>query len=89
MAGKRIVLTGAAGFIGSHLAERLIKEGFFVVGVDCFSDYYSRAIKESNLSKLRSHDQFSFVEGDILTFEMGRIAEGSQLCIPRSRTAWG
>jgi len=94
VAGKRIVLTGAAGFIGSHLAERLIKEGFFVVGVDCFSDYYSRAIKESNLSKLRSHDQFSFVEGDILTLKWAELLKGVSYVFheagrPGVRGSWG
>jgi len=43
------VVTGVAGFIGSHLAERLIGEGHQVVGIDCFTDYYPRSIKESNL----------------------------------------
>jgi len=44
----RILVTGAAGFIGSHLAERLARAGHEVVGVDCFTDYYSRALKELN-----------------------------------------
>src|SRR6266516_4545630 len=44
----RYVVTGAAGFIGSHLSEALLARGDEVVGIDCFTDYYDRAIKEEN-----------------------------------------
>ena len=50
----RIMVTGAAGFIGSHLAERLAQDGHEVVGVDCFTDYYSRDLKELNARELRA-----------------------------------
>jgi UDP-glucuronate 4-epimerase len=46
----KYVVTGAAGFIGSHLAERLERDGHEVVGVDCFTDYYDPALKEENVS---------------------------------------
>jgi len=49
----RIVVTGAAGFIGSHLAERLAGEGHRVTGIDCLTDNYARAIKERNVGDLR------------------------------------
>jgi len=42
------LVTGCAGFIGSHIIERLLDLGFEVIGIDCFTDYYSRKIKESN-----------------------------------------
>ena len=42
----KCLVTGAAGFIGSHLGERLVAEGYKVVGVDCFTDYYRRPVKE-------------------------------------------
>ena len=51
----RALVTGVAGFIGSTLAERLVGEGVDVVGVDCFTDYYSREVKEQNLATVRAH----------------------------------
>ena len=47
------LVTGVAGFVGSHLAERLIADGHAVIGIDCFTDYYARALKERNLVALR------------------------------------
>ena len=47
------LVTGAAGFIGSHLTERLLRDGVRVTGVDCFSDYYDPGIKEKNARGLR------------------------------------
>jgi UDP-glucose 4-epimerase len=65
----QVIVTGVAGFVGSHLAERLLAEGYQVLGVDCFTDYYPRAVKEANLIDLRQSPQFRFVEGDILTLD--------------------
>jgi len=61
----RVLVTGAAGFIGSHLAEALCGKGCDVIGVDNFDAYYSRDIKERNLSRLMSDGRFTFVEGDL------------------------
>ena len=61
----RALVTGVAGFIGSTLAERLCADGAEVVGIDCFTDYYSREIKESNLAALRGKPGFQFVESTI------------------------
>jgi UDP-glucose 4-epimerase len=61
----KALVTGAAGFIGSTLAERLVQDGADVVGIDCFTDYYPRAVKEANLSALRSRPQFRFVESTL------------------------
>jgi nucleoside-diphosphate-sugar epimerase len=58
----KAVVTGAAGFIGSHVAESLLGDGHDVVGVDCFTDYYPRETKERNLRVLRDHRRFRLVE---------------------------
>jgi UDP-glucuronate 4-epimerase len=63
---SHILLTGAAGFIGSHLAERLLARGDEVVGVDNFDPFYDRAIKERNLEQARRAPGFTFRELDIL-----------------------
>ena len=60
-----ILITGCAGFIGSHLCERLLKEGFQITGVDNFDDFYSRDIKNKNLSIFSSNKSFQFMEIDI------------------------
>jgi len=62
---KRVLVTGTAGFIGSHLSEALVAEGTEVIGVDCFTDYYPRALKEANLRRLSADRQFTLVEGDL------------------------
>jgi nucleoside-diphosphate-sugar epimerase len=59
------VVTGAAGFIGSHLCERLLADGHTVVGIDCFTDYYARDVKERNLASFRTHPKFTFRELDL------------------------
>jgi len=63
--GRKVLVTGAAGFIGSHLCERLLERGDDVVGLDCFTDYYPRRVKERNLETLRDRRGFRFVEGDL------------------------
>ncbi|HEX4348201.1 MAG TPA: NAD-dependent epimerase/dehydratase family protein [Vicinamibacterales bacterium] len=58
----KALVTGCAGFIGSTLTERLLAENADVVGIDCFTDYYPRAVKERNLSSSLRHPRFRFVE---------------------------
>lgn len=62
---RRALVTGAAGFIGSHLCERLVAEGWRVVGVDCFTDYYARGDKQDNLAGLAGDPRFDLVEADL------------------------
>ena len=58
-------VTGAAGFIGSHVCEALLSRGDRVLGLDNFDPFYDRRIKERNLGGPRAHPGFSFLEGDI------------------------
>lgn len=59
------IVTGAAGFIGSHLCEHLLADGHAVVGIDCFTPYYPRPVKERNLAGFRGHPRFTFHELDL------------------------
>lgn len=61
----KALVTGVAGFIGSHLAEKIIEQGGTVYGIDSFTDYYPRTVKEMNLECLRKNNSFAFIEGSI------------------------
>jgi UDP-glucuronate 4-epimerase len=69
-AAGRVLLTGAAGFIGSHTCQALIERGHEVIGMDNFDAFYARSIKEANLATLRSSPAFRFVEGDVTRDEL-------------------
>ena len=62
---KTVLITGVAGFIGSHLASVLLKKEYNVVGIDSMNDYYEVSLKESRLDNLKKEDNFTFQELDI------------------------
>ena len=69
----RALVTGAAGFIGSHVVERLLALGADVIGLDCFTDYYARESKEGNLSAARGISSFSFLETRIQDADLDKV----------------
>ena len=62
---KRIIVTGCAGFIGSHTAETLLKQGNVVIGIDNLNDYYDPNLKRKNIKILEEYESFHFEEGDV------------------------
>jgi len=90
----RVVVTGAAGFIGSHLSERLIADGHDVLGLDNFTDYYSREAKERNLEAARGHRNFAFQDLDLVVADLKASLEGADVVYhlagqPGVRPSWG
>ena len=64
-----ILVTGCAGFIGSHLTERLLRDGFDVIGIDCFTDYYPREYKDKNIKNALEDERFTLIEQDIRSMD--------------------
>lgn len=73
----KVVVTGTAGFIGSHVAESLVRDGHEVVGIDCFTDYYPRPAKEENLRLLRQSDRFRLVEARLQDADLLSLLDGA------------
>jgi nucleoside-diphosphate-sugar epimerase len=90
----RALVTGVAGFVGSSIADALRARGDTVVGVDCFTPYYARAVKESNLGGLRADDGFDFVEADLRAADVGALLGDVDVVFhlaaqPGARSSWG
>jgi UDP-glucuronate 4-epimerase len=78
----KILVTGAAGFIGSHLCERLLGEGLEVVGIDNFDDFYDPEIKHRNISTCLNNKNFQLIEADIRDkAAMERAVEGIEIIV--------
>lgn len=90
----RALVTGAAGFVGSHLSETLLDRGWHVTGLDCFTDYYPRAMKERNLDGLRGRDGFHFINGSVQHADLAALLDGKTHVFhlaaqPGVRKSWG
>src|SRR5947209_7081641 len=72
------IVTGAAGFIGSHLCERLLDDGHRVAGIDCFTSYYPRSFKENNLAELRGRAGFRLHELDLSKDRLDLVVQGAE-----------
>lgn len=91
---KHILVTGCAGFIGSHLTEQLLRRGYRVTGVDCFTPNYAKWIKQQNLEKCRYFPQFTFIKGDLRSLDLQRLLQDKdfvfhQAALPGVRSSWG
>ena len=90
----KCIVTGAAGFIGSSLCEKLFNKGFEVVGIDSFIDYYPRVLKEKNLENLKKSSNFAFIEGNLLNLDLAAIISDNDYIFHQAaqagvRTSWG
>ena len=90
----KVLVTGCAGFIGSHLVERLLEEGYHIVGIDCFTDYYSEDMKRKNMEGFKNNENFEFIEKDILDVNLMPVLEGVDYVFhlaaqPGVRASWG
>ncbi len=73
MAAKSVLITGAAGFIGSHLTERCLDLGWRVLAVDAFTDYYDESLKRQNVAHLVAHPACTLIEGDLLQLDLAEL----------------
>ncbi len=90
----RYMVTGAAGFIGSHITQKLLEEGHEVIGIDCFTDYYAKEVKEDRVKPLMDYDRMEFVRGDILELDLRPLLDGVDVVFheaaqPGVRSGWG
>ena len=90
----KALITGAAGFVGSHLVERLLSGQDEVVGIDSFADFYARSLKEENLAAIGERRGFTFVEGDLNEVPLRPLLEGCDVVYhlagqPGVRPSWG
>jgi UDP-glucose 4-epimerase len=88
------LITGAAGFVGSHLTEKLLLLGHEVTGIDKFLDNYPQPFKEGNLAGLRGHKSFNLIEGDIVSLDLKRLLDSVDYLFhlagqPGVRASWG
>jgi len=90
----KAIITGAAGFIGSHLAKELLARGWEITGIDAMTDYYARAEKEERLKNLLFYKKFTFIEADILEIKWMDLLKDAEAVFhlaaqPGVRASWG
>ena len=90
----QVVVTGGAGFVGSHLTEACIARGWTVTAIDCFTDYYSRAIKRTNIEQVSGEERFRLVEADLSVDPIEPLLDGVDVVFhlaaqPGVRASWG
>ncbi|MCY7408318.1 MAG: NAD-dependent epimerase/dehydratase family protein [Alkalinema sp. CAN_BIN05] len=88
------IVTGAAGFIGSHIAETLLKVGHQVIGIDHFNDYYSPELKRRNILGFINHPNFKLIDGDIQFLDWNLLLEDVDIIYHQAaqagvRASWG
>jgi UDP-glucose 4-epimerase len=90
----KYLVTGAAGFIGSHITKALLDRGDEVIGIDCFINHYPRAVKEDRIRPLMDYEKLEFIEDDILTADLPSLIDTVDFIIheaaqPGVRSGWG
>lgn len=90
----KALVTGCAGFIGSHLTESLLRDGVTVTGIDCFNDNYGRSQKRTNLERAESWDSFEFVPLDLARGDLVEFVDEVDVVFhlaaePGVRASWG
>jgi nucleoside-diphosphate-sugar epimerase len=90
----KVLITGVAGFVGSHLAEKLLAEKYDVVGIDKFLDNYPRRFKQKNLEPFLKHTKFKFLEADLLQVDLRELLKDISYVFhlaaqPGVRSSWG
>jgi UDP-glucuronate 4-epimerase len=91
---SRALVTGCAGFIGSHLAESLLADGHEVLGIDCFNPNYAPGDKLANLARARDHDAFTFLDADLVSADVAALLADCDAVFhlaaePGVRSSWG
>jgi UDP-glucose 4-epimerase len=90
----KIIVTGAAGFIGSNLVEALLQQGKEVIGIDEFNDYYEPTLKHKNIAHLQSSPNFTLIEGDIQFLDWSKLLQDVDVVYHQAaqagvRASWG